>query len=159
MKPQELSLIIRQVCTIPFLSMAVLAWARHIYCRRSPHVCRQSGLRVVYIPSEAFTNDLVNAIRSRTTTLFREKYRRVDVLIVDDIQFISGKDSTQEEFFHTFNTLVNFSKQIVLGSDRHPREMATLEDRLRSRFQGGLVVDVQPPEFETRIAILADVVL
>lgn len=116
--------------------------------------CQQRGLRALYVPSEAFTNDLVNAIRNRTTAMFREKYRSVDVLLVDDIQFIRGKDTTQEEFFHTFNALVNFNKQIVLASDRHPRELETLEDRLRSRFQGGLVADISPPEFETRIAIM-----
>ncbi len=118
------------------------------------HICQQKDLRTLYIPSEVFTNDLVSAIRNRTTAMFRDKYRSADVLLVDDIQFISGKDTTQEEFFHTFNTLVNFNKQIVLASDRHPREMQTLEARLRSRFQGGLVADIQPPEFETRVAIL-----
>lgn len=118
------------------------------------HVCMERGLRTIYIPSEVFTNDLVNAIRQRTTAMFRDKYRSVDVLLVDDVQFIGGKDSTQEEFFHTFNTLINFNKQIIMASDRHPRELKTLQDRLRSRFQGGLVADVQPPEFETRLAIL-----
>jgi len=118
------------------------------------HICQQRGLRTMYIPSEVFTNDLVSAIRSRTTAMFREKYRSVDVLLVDDIQFIGGKETTQEEFFHTFNALVNFNKQIVLASDRHPRELKTLEDRLRSRFQGGLVADISPPEFETRVAIM-----
>jgi len=118
------------------------------------NTCQQRGLRTLYVPSEAFTNDLVNAIRNRTTAMFREKYRSVDVLLVDDIQFIRGKDTTQEEFFHTFNALVNFNKQIVLASDRHPRELETLEDRLRSRFQGGLVADIAPPEFETRMAIM-----
>jgi chromosomal replication initiator protein len=118
------------------------------------HICQQKDLRTIYIPSEVFTNDLVSAIRNRTTAMFRDKYRSADVLLVDDIQFISGKDTTQEEFFHTFNALVNFNKQIVLASDRHPREMETLEARLRSRFQGGLVADIQPPEFETRVAIL-----
>lgn len=118
------------------------------------HACKTRGLRVIYIPSEAFTNDLVNSIRQRTTAMFREKYRSADVLLVDDIQFISGKETTQEEFFHTFNALYTFNKQVILASDRHPRELETLEARLRSRFEGGLVMDIQPPEFETRVAIL-----
>lgn len=118
------------------------------------HAYQQRGLRAIYIPSEAFINDLVNAIRHRTTAMFRDKYRSVDVLLVDDIQFIAGKESTQEEFFHTFNALYTFNKQIVLASDRHPRELELLEDRLRSRFEGGLVMDIQLPEFETRVAIL-----
>lgn len=118
------------------------------------HECQARGLHVVYIPSEAFTNDLVNAIRNKNTAMFRDKYRSADVLLVDDIQFIAGKDTTQEEFFHTFNALYTFNRQIVLASDRHPREMATLEDRLRSRFEGGLVTDIQPPEFESRLAIV-----
>ncbi len=118
------------------------------------HVALKRGLRTMYIPSEVFTNDLVSAIRSRTTAMFREKYRSVDVLLIDDIQFMGGKETTQEEFFHTFNALVNFNKQIVLASDRHPRELKTLEDRLKSRFQGGLVADISEPEFETRVAIM-----
>lgn len=118
------------------------------------HECRSKGLHVVYIPSEAFTNDLIDSIRQRSTAMFRDKYRNADVLLVDDIQFIGGKDSTQEEFFHTFNRLKDFNKQIVLASDRHPRDLETLEARLRSRFEAGLVMDVQPPSLETRLAIL-----
>lgn len=116
--------------------------------------CHQRGLHVIYVPSEAFVNDLVMSIRKRQQAMFRDKYRRADVLLMDDVQFISGKEGTQEEFFHTFNALYTFNKQIVLASDRHPDELTTLEDRLRSRFAGGLVVDVQPPQFETRVAIL-----
>ena len=112
------------------------------------------SLRILYTKGEIMTNELIEAIKNGTTAEFRTKYRQVDVLLVDDIQFISGKVSTQEEFFHTFDTLHSNSKQIVLTSDRPPREIATLEDRLRTRFEMGLLADIQPPDLETRIAIV-----
>ena len=114
----------------------------------------KKNLNVCLVTSEKFTNDLINSLRNRSTSEFKNKYRSIDVLLIDDIQFLAGKESTQEEFFHTFNELHGQNKQIVITSDCPPNDILTLQDRLKTRFSWGLTADIQPPELETRIAIL-----
>ena len=120
----------------------------HLVKTRMPHAA------ISYISGEKFTNEMINSVRYDKMTSFRDKFRTVDVLLIDDIQFLAGKERTQEEFFHTFNALHETSKQIVISSDRSPKELNDFEDRLRSRFEWGLVVDIQPPDLETKVAIL-----
>lgn len=125
-----------------------------LYAIRNEIIKNDPNKSIVYVKGDDFTNELVEALMKKSNIEFRQKYRQSDVLLVDDIQFIGGKESTQEEFFHTFNTLYEANRQIVLTSDRPPKEIKTLEDRLRSRFESGLIADIQPPDFETRIAII-----